>query len=173
MCISINNAVIHGIPTDTPFQEGDIVSIDFGLELNGYFSDKAVSFVIGTPTSQVERLLSDTEESLMIGIQSINMTSGRIQDIGKAISAFLKPKGYGIVHDFCGHGVGLAVHEDPQIAHDYPSFGPNPRFKEGMVLAIEPMVNLGTAEVYIDKKINGLSIHRMDPFLHILSILLR
>ncbi|NIZ40689.1 type I methionyl aminopeptidase [Entomospira entomophila] len=152
MCISVNHAVIHGIPTDKPFQTGDIVSIDFGLELNGYFSDKAISFIIGESSPSVKELIADTQEALMLGIKAINPENGRIQDIGKAISSFLRPKKYGIVHDFCGHGVGLAVHEDPQIAHDYPSFGPNPRFKDGMVLAIEPMVNLGTAEVYIDKK---------------------
>lgn len=152
MCISVNNAVIHGIPTHAQFKEGDIVSIDFGLELHGFFSDMAVTFAITNVTDTTQKLLYDTQQSLSIGINAIQPQTGRIHDIGKAISGFLKPKGYGVVYDFCGHGVGLAVHEEPQISHDYPSFGSNPYFKEGMVLAIEPMVTLGSPEVYISKQ---------------------
>jgi methionyl aminopeptidase len=152
MCISVNNAVIHGIPTSVPFKEGDIVGIDFGLELDGFFSDMAITFSVGTVSADVQLLLKETQAALMLGIAAVQLDSGRIQDIGKAISEYLKPKGYGIVYDFCGHGVGLAVHEEPQISHDYPSFGSNPRFKEGMVLAIEPMINMGVPEVYVDKK---------------------
>ncbi|NIZ18710.1 type I methionyl aminopeptidase [Entomospira culicis] len=151
-CISVNHCVIHGVPNAQPFKEGDIVGIDFGLELNGFFSDMAITFAIGTISNSAQKLLEDTKASLMLGIEAVDSENGRIQDIGKAISAFLKPKGYGIVHDFCGHGVGLAVHEDPQISHDYPSFGANPRFKEGMVFAIEPMINLGSPDVYVDRK---------------------
>jgi methionyl aminopeptidase len=152
MCISVNQCVIHGVPNSTPFVEGDIVGIDFGLELGGFFSDKAITFAIGQVSEPVSLLLKDTQRALMLGIESVLPETGRIHDIGKAISSYLRPKGYGIVVDFCGHGVGLAVHEEPQISHDYPALGSNPRFKEGMVLAIEPMINLGSHEVYVDRK---------------------
>lgn len=151
MCISVNDVVIHGIPNHTPFKEGDIVGIDFGLELNGFFSDRALTFPIGVITPEASKLLLDTKKSLELGIAAVQ-SGARLHDIGKAISEYLKPKGYGIISEFCGHGVGLAVHEDPQISHDYPSYGPNPRFKEGMVLAIEPMITLGSSQVVIDPK---------------------
>lgn len=149
LCVSVNDAVIHGVPSLHSFEEGDLVGVDFGLELNGFYSDRAVTFGIGVLPAQSKKLLEDTKSSLYIGINAIH-TGGRIQDIGKAISEYLKPKGYGIISDYCGHGVGLSVHEDPQISHDYPSFGPNPRIKVGMVLAIEPMVSLGLPEVFTD-----------------------
>ncbi len=160
LCISVNDAVIHGIPTARPFEEGDLIGVDFGLELNGFYSDRAVTFGIGDLPLRSQTLLNDTKASLYIGINAVHV-GGRIQDIGKAISEYLKPKGYGIISDYCGHGVGLSVHEDPQISHDYPSLGPNPRIKVGMVLAIEPMVSLGSPEVSTDDA-DGWTVYMKD-----------
>lgn len=151
MCISVNDAVIHGIPTNQPLKSGDIVGLDLGIAKDGFFSDMAKTIAIGKITSTAQKLLEDTQISLEKGIQAVK-NGGRIRDIGKAVSAYLKPLKYGVVYEFCGHGVGLAVHEDPQISHDYPALGGNQRIREGMTLAIEPMVNLGKPEVYIDKK---------------------
>jgi methionyl aminopeptidase len=161
LCVSVNDAVIHGVPTDRTFVQGDLVGVDFGLELNGFYSDRAVTFGVGNLTERNKALLADTRASLYIGINAIHI-GGRIQDIGKTISAYLKPKGYGIVSDYCGHGVGLSVHEDPQISHDYPSPGSsNPRIKVGMVLAIEPMVSLGSPEVLTDPS-DGWTVRMKD-----------
>ena len=149
ICASVNDTVIHGIPSKKEIlREGDIFGCDIGIELDGFYSDRAFTFGIGELSPEAAQLLKKTEESLYEGIAA-SVYGGRVKDIGKAITAFLKPYGYGIVHSFCGHGVGLDVHEDPQIAHNYPSRGMNHRLKPGMVLAIEPMINMGTAEVEV------------------------
>ncbi|MGL4524646.1 MAG: type I methionyl aminopeptidase [Spirochaetia bacterium] len=160
MCISVNDAVIHGVPDNRPIKEGDILSMDLGLEKDGFFSDMAQTLAIGKISEEATRLLVDTNKSLYLGIDAIK-AGARIRDIGKAISCYLKPLGYGVVYEFCGHGVGLAVHEDPQISHDYPSSGGNQRIRAGMTLAIEPMVNLGKPEVKIDKK-DGWTVKTID-----------
>ncbi len=151
MCISVNDAVIHGVPSNQPLVCGDIVGFDLGIAKNGFFSDMAKTMAIGSISASSQKLLDDTQISLEKGIQSVK-NGGRIRDIGKAVSGYLKPLKYGVVYEFCGHGVGLAVHEDPQISHDYPAPGGNQRIRAGMTLAIEPMVNLGKPEVYIDKE---------------------
>ncbi len=147
ICASVNDTVIHGIPTKKEIlKEGDIFGCDIGIELDGYFSDRAFTYPVGKVSEDASLLMKRTEESLYKGIEAA-VVGGRIKDIGKAITEYLKPFGYGIVHSFCGHGVGLDVHEDPQIPNNYPSRGMNYRLKPGMVLAIEPMINLGTPEV--------------------------
>lgn len=151
MCISVNDAVIHGVPDERPLVSGDIVGLDLGIAKNGFFSDMAKTIAVGTIDSSAKKLLEDTQISLEKGIAAVK-NGGRIRDIAKAVSGYLKPLKYGVVYEFCGHGVGLAVHEDPQISHDYPAPGGNQRIRSGMTLAIEPMVNLGKPEVYIDKK---------------------
>ena len=133
---------------DEILKEGDIIGCDIGIELNGFYSDRAYTYPIGKVSREAEQLMKRTRECLYIGIDAAQK-GGRIKDIGKAITSYLKPFGYGIVHSFCGHGVGLDVHEDPQIPNNYPSRGMNHRLKPGMVLAIEPMINLGTAEVEV------------------------
>ena len=148
VCTSVNDRVIHGIPDKTPLKEGDIIGCDIGVTYKGMISDAARTYAVGAVSSEVETLLDVTKEALTAGVNAVR-PGGRIRDISKAVTAVVQPHGYGIVHSFCGHGVGFEVHEEPQIPNNYPSRGKNPRMKPGMVLAIEPMVNLGTAEVEI------------------------
>lgn len=149
-CISNNSSVIHGIPRrDIILKSGDIVGIDIGINLNGYISDSANTYGVGKISAEDQKLLDVTKEALNEGILACRV-GNRIKDIGKAITSYVEPHGYGIVHQFCGHGVGLDVHEEPQIFNNYPSSGPNPRIKPGMVLAIEPMINIGSGDVYIE-----------------------
>lgn len=146
-CASVNEEVIHGIPSKRRIlKEGDIIGCDIGVTWKGFISDSARTFPVGKITPELQKLLEVTKECLAKGIEQA-VAGNRIKDIGKAITEHAAPHGYGIVHSYCGHGVGFAVHEDPQVSNSYPSRGPNPRIKPGMVLAIEPMINLGTAEV--------------------------
>jgi methionyl aminopeptidase len=149
ICASVNDTIIHGIPSKKEIlKDGDIIGCDIGIVLDDYYSDRAYTFAVGEVNKDVKLLLERTEEALMRGI-SAAVAGGRIKDIGKAITSYIEPFGYGIVHSFCGHGVGLDVHEEPQIPNNYPSRGMNPRIKPGMVLALEPMINMGTADVEI------------------------
>ena len=145
-CISINNEVIHGIPkADRIIQEGDIVSIDLGAEKNGYNGDNAATFVAGTCSPEAKRLIDTTRESLYKGIEQA-VYGNRIGDIGHAIQSYCEERGYGVVRDFVGHGVGKKLHEDPSV----PNFGHEGRgirLLPGMTLAIEPMINQGTFRV--------------------------
>ncbi|MCF7943167.1 MAG: type I methionyl aminopeptidase [Spirochaetia bacterium] len=144
-CISVNEEVIHGIPGKRVLKEGDIVSIDLGVNLNGYFSDAAQTLIIGSADPEIEKLVSVTKECLAAGIQAAG-TGKRISDISRAVFSIADKNGYGVVREYCGHGVGLALHEEPQISN-YVSSGSNPRIRPGMVLAIEPMINLGTKNI--------------------------
>lgn len=148
ICSSVNDTVIHGIPDNVKLKKGDIIGIDMGINLNGYFSDRAVTYAVGKVDEDVQTLLKVTEESLYKAIEAA-VAGNRIKDISKAVTNHVRPYGYGVVYDFCGHGVGLAVHEEPSIPNYYPYRGFNPRIKPGMVLAIEPMINMGTDEVDI------------------------
>ncbi|MDY0288392.1 MAG: type I methionyl aminopeptidase [Sphaerochaeta sp.] len=144
-CISINEEVIHGIPSkDRLIAEGDLVDIDLGINLDGHFSDMARTFIIGETSKEWEQLCSVTQRCLSLGIEAAGKKGARIQDISSAVYKLANSKGYGVVRDFCGHGVGLAVHEEPSIPNYVSSYMANPRIREGMVLAIEPMINLGT-----------------------------
>lgn len=145
LCTSINEEVIHGIPGKRKLKEGDIVSLDCGINLGGYFSDAALTIGVGQIGIAEKQLLMATDQSLYKGIEAA-ITGNRIRDIGRAVSGHVKPYGYGVVHQFCGHAVGLHQHEDPQIPN-YVGSGPSPRIVPGMVLAIEPMINMGKAEV--------------------------
>lgn len=147
ICFSLNEAVIHGIPDSTPLRNGDVVSIDCGIELNGYYSDSAMTVVAGETTPEVSELMRVAEESLELGIQAA-VSGNRVKDISAAIYEHNKAHGYGIVRPYCGHGVGLSLHEDPQVPN-YVGRGPNPRLKPGMVLALEPMINLGSDDVEV------------------------
>jgi methionyl aminopeptidase len=146
LCISVNEEVIHGIPSKRRLKDGDLVGIDCGIDLGGYISDMAVSFEIGRVSPEVHQLSEDTRAALHLGIQAAR-SGERLLQISRAVESFIKPKGYGIVDQFCGHGVGLAVHEDPSVPNI--SHGANPKLREGMVLAIEPMICLGTGSVDI------------------------
>jgi len=145
ICISLNDEVIHGIPGPRKLRQGDLVSIDLGVDLNGYFSDSAVSVGVGATSPARERLMRVTRECLERAI-SRAMPGNRISDISRAVYDHATANGCGVVREYCGHGTGFAMHEDPQIPN-YVGAGPNPRLKEGMVLAIEPMVNAGTGDI--------------------------
>ena len=145
LCISVNEAVVHGIPNDRPLRDGDLVSIDCGSVKNGYYGDHAYSFAIGEVSEEILRLMRITKESLYLGIEQ--MTLGRrIGDIGYAIQHHAEKHGYGVVRELVGHGLGKTMHEDPQVPN-YGKKGHGKKIREGMVLAIEPMINLGTREV--------------------------
>jgi methionyl aminopeptidase len=148
VCASVNDQVIHGIPNGRPLNEGDVVGCDIGVVLNGYYSDACKTFPVGEASSETLRLLDVTRQALEAAV-SVCGPGARVKDIGKAVTECVSPHGYGIVYSYCGHGVGMSLHEDPQIPNYYPSRGLNPRLKSGMVLAIEPMVNAGTADVEV------------------------
>ncbi len=151
LCVSINDEVVHGIPNenDRVLKDGDIVSLDMGLIHEGYFLDHAVTIGIGTVAPESAKLIADTKEALMIGIKAARggNTTG---DIGYAIERFARPLGYGIVEELAGHGVGYEVHEDPYVPNTGEK-GKGAKLKPGMTLAIEPMLNLGTARVQLAK----------------------
>jgi methionyl aminopeptidase len=148
LCTSVNNEVIHGIPNDKHvLREGDIVSVDCGVIVDGYYSDSAVTHPVGKITPAVEKLLRVTEASLFAGIDKA-VVGGRLFDISHAVQVMCEAEGYGVVREFVGHGIGKSMHEDPQVPN-YGDPGKGPRLKAGMVLAIEPMINMGSAEVKV------------------------
>lgn len=141
LCVSVNQAVVHGIPTDEPFKEGDLVGIDLGIKYKGLYTDTAMTIGVGRISPEAEQLLFVTKKSLDIAIEQVKV-GNYISDIGKAIEKFVKPYGYGIVRDLAGHGVGRQVHEDPNI----PNYNMGKKYTEmfeGMVIAIEPMLIMG------------------------------
>ncbi|MBP3772886.1 MAG: type I methionyl aminopeptidase [Treponema sp.] len=146
-CVSINNEVIHGIPSKKRIiHDGDIVSLDIGIDLDGYISDSTHTVMVGNVKPEIRRLVKATRESLVAGIAAC-VAGNRIRDISNAVYDVANGRyGYGVVYDYCGHGVGLDVHEDPSVPN-LPQSGANPRIQAGMVLAIEPMINLGTGDV--------------------------
>jgi len=146
ICISINEEVVHGIPKKNRFiADGDVVGLDLGVNYRGFFTDHAVSVAVGKVDSKVKSLLADTQRAMMAGIDQAR-DGNRIGDVGSAIEKILTPKGYGIIRQLCGHGVGRAVHEEPEIPN-YGKAGTGLKIISGMVLAIEPMVALGGWEV--------------------------
>jgi len=146
ICISLNEEVIHGIPSKRKIVNGDLVSLDCGIILDGYVSDQAITLEAGNVSPEAHRLNTVTRECLYAGIEAAK-AGDRLLSISRAVQAHALEAGFGVVHKFCGHGVGLALHEDPQVSN-VPK-GPNPRLSGGMVLAIEPMINDGSAEVEI------------------------
>lgn len=145
-CISINEEIVHGIGRiDRIVQEGDLVSLDVCVSYNGYIGDNAKTIAIGTVDTKLENLLEDTQNALLKGIDRAR-AGNRVGDISNAIESFIKPKGYGIVRDFVGHGVGKTMHELPQIPN-FGKKGTGSLLNPGMTLAIEPMINLGTPKI--------------------------
>lgn len=147
ICTSVNDEVIHGIPSKRFLQEGDILSIDLGVYKDGFYGDGAVTVPVGQIVPTLEKLLRVTEESLYIGIRNA-IVGNRVSDISYAVQRHVESNGFSVVKAFVGHGIGRELHEDPQI----PNFGPpgrGPRLVEGMTLAVEPMVNLGGHEVLV------------------------
>jgi methionyl aminopeptidase len=148
LCTSVNSQVVHGIPSSrTVLRDGDIVSVDIGVRLGGFYGDCAATFAVGTVDDAATRLMRVTREALDCGIREVK-PGGRISDIGHAVQSHVEAHGYSVVREFVGHGVGAALHEEPQV----PNYGPRgrgPRLLEGMVIAIEPMVNAGRAAVRV------------------------
>jgi len=147
-CISVNEVVVHGIPDDKPLKEGDIVSLDFGVLLDGYHADSAWTFPVGNVSPETQRLLNVTRESLYQGIAKarVGATTG---DIGSTVQKYVESHGYSVVRDLVGHGIGRALHEDPSVPN-YGKPGKGEKLKEGTTICIEPMVNAGTWRVDAD-----------------------
>jgi methionyl aminopeptidase len=147
LCISINEQVVHGIPSKRRFKEGDIVSIDLGIYYDGYYGDAAVTLGVGKVSPESKRLLHATQKALCIGVEKARV-GNHLSDISNAIQSYIEGEGFSVVRAFVGHGIGTSLHEEPQV----PNFGEpgsGPLLKSGMVLAIEPMVNMGGSDVEV------------------------
>ena len=147
VCASVNEQVVHGIPSPRRLVEGDVLSIDMGAKLDGFYGDCAVTVPVGRVSADAQRLLRVTEEALFHGIDAVK-PGARVSDIGAAVQAHVEAHGFSVVREFVGHGIGTSLHEEPQIANYGPA-GRGSRLSEGMVLAIEPMVNAGAAAVKV------------------------
>ena len=145
ICASINDEVVHGIPSKRKLREGDIIGIDCGATYLGYVGDAAVTVPVGEVSEAVGNLLDVTERSLYKAIEQCRI-GNRLGDVSHAVQAFVEPQGYSIVRNYCGHGIGRAMHEEPQVPN-YGRAGTGPVLREGLVIAIEPMINLGRQEV--------------------------
>lgn len=142
---SVNEQVVHGLPTSRPIEEGDVVSVDCGTFKNGYYGDHAYTFEIGDVAPETKKLLQITKESLYVGIREFK-AGNRVEDIGSAIQRYTEAEGYGVVRELVGHGLGTKMHEEPNVPN-YGKRGRGKLFVEGMVIAIEPMINLGTKNI--------------------------
>lgn len=158
LCISVNEVVVHGIPGGYVLKEGDIVSIDCGVKLNGYHSDSAYTYPVGEVSKEVMNLLTATKKSLYKGIEQA-VDGLRIGDIGHAVQSFVEDRGYTVVRELVGHGVGRDLHEAPEVPN-YGKRGKGIRLREGMVIAIEPMINLGAKGVVQER--DGWTIRTND-----------
>jgi methionyl aminopeptidase len=147
-CASVNDVICHGFPNKKALKEGDIVTIDMVVNVNGWLADSAWSYPVGQISDEAEKLLTVTKESLFKGIEQA-VIGNRIGDISHAIQSYAESKGFSVVRDFIGHGIGKDMHEDPQVPHFGPP-GKGPRLKEGMVITIEPMLNVGKFYTKID-----------------------
>lgn len=159
ICTSVNDEVVHAIPSDRILQDGDIIGLDCGVRYKGYCTDMARTIGIGTITPEAQQLIDVTAESLRRAIPMLRV-GNRIGDIGHAIQSYVDPFGYGIVRVLVGHGVGAKVHEDPQVPN-YGKAGTGKKLEVGMVLAIEPMLTLGTHEVEFDER-DGWTVRTAD-----------
>jgi methionyl aminopeptidase len=158
-CMSVNDVVVHGFPNDEPLREGDILSVDIGVVKNGYHGDHAYTFAIGDPGTEIRQLIRVTKESLYKGIEKA-VSGGRVGDIAFAIQEHTEKKyGYGVVRELVGHGLGKQLHEDPQVPN-YGRRGTGQKLKEGLVLAIEPMINLGKRDIYTEP--DGWTVRTVD-----------
>jgi len=145
ICASVNEQVVHGIPSLRKLENGDIISIDIGAEINGYFGDAAVTLPVGDISAEAMTLIRTTEEALFVGISKA-LNGNRLSDISHSVQTFVESKGFSVVRDYVGHGIGSNMHEEPQVPN-FGRAGRGPRLRPGMTLAIEPMVNQGTYEV--------------------------
>ncbi len=145
ICASVNDEVVHGIPSNRKLQEGDIIKLDCGATLNGYVGDAAISVGVGTVSSEIERLIQTTQESLFKAMEKM-VDGNRLNDVSYAVQEYCEARGFSIVREYCGHGIGQKMHEDPQVPN-YGSPGTGKRLQVGWVLAVEPMVNMGVHHV--------------------------
>lgn len=164
-CISVNDVVVHGFPNQQPLREGDIISVDIGVIKNGWHGDHAYTYAIGDPGAEIMQLIRVTKESLYKGIEKA-VAGGRVGDISFAIQEHTEKKyGYGVVRELVGHGLGKHLHEEPQVPN-YGRRGTGAKLKEGLVLAIEPMINLGKRDIYTES--DGWTVRTSDnqPSVH-------
>ncbi|GHT03669.1 methionine aminopeptidase [Bacteroidia bacterium] len=159
LCISVNEVVVHGIPSDYQLKDGDIVSVDCGVKINGYCGDSAYTFAVGEVDPKVRKLLQTTKESLYVGIAAA-VEGKRIGDISHAIQTYCQSRGFTVVRDLVGHGIGTEMHEEPEVPN-FGTKGSGPLLKSGMCIAIEPMINLGKKKVQFDKK-DGWTVRAAD-----------
>lgn len=158
LCISVNENVVHGFPSDYELQEGDIISVDCGTEKNGFCGDSAYTFCVGEVSEDIKRLLRTTKESLYKGIERA-VEGNRIGDIGEAVQTYCEKKGYSVVRELVGHGIGRKMHESPEVPN-YGRHGVGPLLKKGMCIAIEPMINMGSRNVIFEK--DGWTVRTKD-----------
>lgn len=158
LCVSVNAQVVHGIPGKYELKNGDIISVDCGVKMNGYYGDSAYTFPVGEVKPEVLKLLKVTKESLYRGIEKA-VTGGRLGDISEAVQAHAEHHGYGVVRELVGHGVGKHLHEEPEVPN-YGRKGSGPKLATGLVIAIEPMINMGTRKINQDR--DGWTITTAD-----------
>jgi methionyl aminopeptidase len=158
LCVSVNDEVVHGMPDERVLKEGDIVSLDFGILYDGFYGDAAISCGIGKMSEEAERLLAVTKESLYRGIGEAR-EGNRLHDISHAVQTCAEGEGFSVVREFVGHGIGRSLHEEPQVPN-FGQKGTGVRLKKGMVLAIEPMINAGVSDVFIEE--NGWTATTKD-----------
>ncbi len=158
ICTSVNENVVHGIPNSTPLQEGDVLSIDCGTNLRGFCGDSAYTFQVGEVDEKVKQLLRTTRESLYKGIEQAR-DGNRIGDIGSAVQTYCEARGYSVVRELVGHGIGRQMHESPEVPN-YGRRGTGPLISDGMCLAIEPMINMGGRKVVFEK--DGWTVRTKD-----------
>jgi len=150
LCTSINDVIVHGIPRkDERLKEGDIISVDCGVLLDGFYGDAAVTFAVGSVDNKTQRLIDTTRQSLVDAVDKVRV-GNRLGDVGAAVQRLAEEEGYGVVRDFVGHGIGRSLHEDPQVPN-YGREGRGQMLKAGLVIAIEPMITLGSWRVKIDE----------------------
>jgi methionyl aminopeptidase len=159
ICIAINNVICHGFPSDTPLREGDIVGVDIGAKLDGWFGDSCVTYPVGQVPHEAAELLKVTEECMWRGIRAAK-NNNRIGDIGAAIQSYAEAHGYSVVREWTGHGVGERLHEDPSVPH-YGKAGTGDRLRPGLIFTIEPMINAGGYTTVLDKR-DGWTVRTAD-----------
>ncbi|MDR1887351.1 MAG: type I methionyl aminopeptidase [Prevotellaceae bacterium] len=159
LCISVNNVVVHGIPSDYCLREGDIVSVDCGTKMKGFYGDSAYTFAVGRISPEAEMLLKETKESLFRGI-AMAVQGNRIGDVSNAIQTHVERLGYSVVREMVGHSIGRHMHERPDVPN-YGRRGSGPKLVSGMVICIEPMINMGKKEVYCDRR-DGWTVRTVD-----------
>lgn len=158
LCLSVNENVVHGLPTNYELKEGDIISVDCGTILNGFCGDSAYTFCVGEVRPEIIELLKTTKASLYEGIEKAR-AGNRVGDIGNAVQTFCENKGYSVVRELVGHGIGRNMHEDPAVPN-YGKKGTGPLLKRGMCIAIEPMINMGSRNVVFEK--DGWTVRTRD-----------